>query len=44
MIEINELSNDQRRHLIDTQQIFEAYEAKERQAKTHYAGSMRWAE
>ncbi len=33
MLKINELSNDQRRHLIDMQQIFEAYEVKERLAK-----------
>jgi hypothetical protein len=44
MLHINELSNDQRRHLIDMQQIFEAYEVKDRLAKARYAGSMRWAE
>src|SRR3954469_20365404 len=44
MLEINELNNDQRRYLIDVQQIFEAYEVKERLAKARYAGSMRWVE
>ena len=43
MLRINELSNDQRRNLIDAQQIFEAYEVKTL-AKARYAGSMRWAE
>lgn len=41
---INSLDNEQRRQLIDTQQIFEGFEEKRRIAEARYGGSMRWKE
>jgi hypothetical protein len=42
--ELNALSNDQRRQLIDTQQVYEAWRAANADRKHRFAGSMRWAE
>lgn len=44
MLNIRELDNEQRRHLIDTRQVFEGYEEKRRLAEVRYGGSMRWKE
>ena len=38
------LSAEQRRQLIDTQQVFEAWRAANRDANHRFAGSMRWAD
>lgn len=42
-MEFNELSGDQRRQLIDTQQVYEAWRAASEASLHRYAGSMRWA-
>lgn len=43
-LEIKELSLDQRRQLIDTQQVYEAWRATENEFQRRFVGSMRWAE
>lgn len=44
MLHINEMDNDQRRHLINTQQVFEAFEHARDALRTRYSGSMRWVQ
>jgi hypothetical protein len=44
MIEINELTNEQRRHMINAQQAFEAYESRRADVDRQFLGSMRWVE
>jgi hypothetical protein len=41
---LKELTAEQRRQLIDTQQVHEAWRAANRDDRRRYAGSMRWAE
>jgi hypothetical protein len=41
-LNIKELSGEQRRQLIDTQQVFEALRAARHDAKHRFAGSVRW--
>jgi hypothetical protein len=41
---IRELTGDQRRQLVDTQQVFESWREAFREAKRRFAGSMRWVE
>ena len=41
---LRELDGDQRRQLIDTQQLYEAYQAAALENRRRFAGSMRWAE
>jgi hypothetical protein len=40
----NELRGEQRRQLIDTQQVFDAWRETAREARRRFAGSMRWTE
>jgi hypothetical protein len=40
----SELNGEQRRQLIDTQQVFETWREASHEAKRRFAGSMRWAE
>lgn len=44
MFKINEMDGEQRRQLIDTQQVFEVYEVRRLMLEKRYAGSMRWGE
>lgn len=44
MFEINLLSAEQRRQLIDVQQVFDSYRARRELLDNRYAGSMRWVE
>lgn len=44
MFRISEMDGEQRRQLIDTQQVFEAYEARRLMLESRFAGSMRWGE
>lgn len=41
---LREISAEQRRQLIDTQQVYEAYESAYGDFQLRYSGSMRWAE
>jgi hypothetical protein len=41
---INELRGEQRRQLIDTQQVFDTWRQANQEAKRRFAGSMRWGE
>ncbi len=40
---INELRGEQRRQVIDTQQVFEVWREASQEAKRRFTGSMRWA-
>jgi hypothetical protein len=42
--DIKELTAEQRRQLIDTQQVYEAWRAADEEGRRRFAGSMRWAE
>src|SRR5579871_4154992 len=41
---INELTGEQRRQLTDTQQVFQALQSADYEARHRFAGGMRWAE
>lgn len=41
---ISEITGEQRRQLIDTRQVFEAYEMAREDFRAHYLGSMRWVD
>ena len=41
---IKELRGEQRRQLIDTQQVFDTWRQAHHEAKHRFAGSMRWGE
>src|SRR5947209_19604674 len=41
---VSELKGDQRRQLVDTQQVFDAWRETAHESKRRLAGSMRWGE
>jgi hypothetical protein len=41
---VRELKGDQRRQLVDTQQVFDAWQETSHESKRRFAGSMRWGE